>query len=674
MEHKAPDPQFRVPNISDKFGDVARTKNMNFDLQGYAQLSPRMVRLYSEVEDNDFALPLAIGRTAIGEMQIETGDSNFGATINTNSISVAQDTGTNEPTLTLDSDGCFFQGLWHASTATAVLSRPVTGGASQAWTSRITGLTSGVRHILRLNKSRVQLCVANGSVVKQYNTSYANTTDLTISTDYEISGMEYNSGYMGIITRLSNDGTRGQDQEAMFFHWNGASTEANNAVGIGSDAGIAVVPYKSSFIIITRDGELKYFNGSGFQTLAVFPFYFTKHIFGDAQDNNALGSLFAIVDGDNILINIGNDLSIISRNKERYLKEQAAGVWCYDPSVGLYHKFSVSNSPVYMYEVTSGNVNTSTNVLTISSGTVPATGNIARLINTVGIGGLTQNEDYYLIKASSTTFKLAETRGKALLGIAIDITSVAGDSYFLMLSHVDYGVSRFSFPGAIRLIGDVGNNYGIYSDIVAGARVNDVAGSDIDMLSICVPWLENVGVYETAKYYSEVTESGSHHLRIRFKPLNDVSSIVVYGRTEDALNLPVSTCDDGATWLGSNTLSTTHDLSDAETYFENGALLMEILSGAGAGNIVPVSNITCENGVCSLELESDVFGVTSGNVCDFMLMNYKQEYTITSSDNQDGYVDVALDAPASKFAQYMLVPIGYDITIEEVFYKNTPHK
>lgn len=674
MDYITPNPKFSVPNISDKFGNVLRTKNVNFDIQGYAQLSSRMARLYSDSSDNDYNIPMAIGRQAEGDFQVLTGESNYGTALGVTALTVSEDTGTGAPGATLDSDGCWFQGLWHASTDTKVYSRPATGGASETWTSRITGLTSGVRHILKVHKGRVQICVSNKNVVKQYDTLYSGTVDLTIPADYEISGMAYNSGNMGIITRLANDGTKGQDQEAMFFLWNGSTTGPNATVGLGSDAGIMIIPYKSSFAVLTRDGELKFYNGSGFQTIATFPFFFTKHVYGDVLSNNGLGSVFATIDGDNILIHIGNMLNIVSRTKEKYLKEFPAGIWCYDPAIGLYHKYSPSNSQVYIYTVTSGNVNTSTDVLTITSGTIPATGNVARMVSAAGIGGLTLEEDYYIIKTGAKTFQLASTREEAIAGKYIDITSATtGNNYFIVLDHKDYGTSRYDYPGAVKLVGDTYNNYAVYSDIITGGRIYNTDCSSINILCVGLPWMENIGYIETPKYFSEKNESGSHMFRVRFRPLNDKSSITIYRRTHDVYGLPISTCNDHATWTGEKVLYTTKDLTDAETYINaGGSLILEVLDGSGSGNIVEVQSVTCEGGTCSVELKTSVFGVSASDRCDFQLLNYIKEFTATSDDNDDGYIDFTVDAEASKFSQFLIVMQGDDIFIEDIYYRNQP--
>lgn len=300
---------WKITNASDKEADVFYVENINFDERGYAKLSPRMVRVYSDNDDANFGLPLAIGRMSDGEYQVCTNDANWQASISVVAKSLTEDTGASNPTTTFDSDGGWFQGLWHVSTDTAVLSRPATGGGSQAYTSRITGLTSGIRHILAYFRNRVSFLVSDKNVLKQYDTSYVNTTDLTIPTDFEISGVAYNAGKVGIITRLSNDGTLGQDANAMFFVWAGATTGSNGDSQLGSDAGIGIDAYGSSFLVVTRSGELKYWNGGGFQTLSFFPFFNTEHIYGDPQENNALGQVYMKVDGDTALIHIGNELN-----------------------------------------------------------------------------------------------------------------------------------------------------------------------------------------------------------------------------------------------------------------------------------------------------------------------------------------------------------------------------
>lgn len=670
MSARIPQASWEQPNTSDKFGNVWRTKNINFDLDGYAQLSPRMVSLYNDSADGDFGVPLAIGRQEAGGFQVATSEANYTTAINTVVKTISENTGSPNPDITFNGDACWYQGLWHASTDTAVLSRPATGGGGQAWTSRITGLTSGKRHILRPFKSRVSICASNGHVVKQYDSSYSSTTDLTIPTDYEISGMAYNADKMGIITRLANDGTVGQDQEAQFFPWNGSTTGAVG-YGLGSDAGIAIIPYLSSFVVLTRAGQLLYWNGGGFQVLESFPFYFSGNVYGDVQGNNALGAVFMETVGATILIHTGNEIQQFNRKGEDTLREFPSGVWCYKPKVRLHHKYSLSNSAIYHFAVASGDV--STNTLTISSGVVPRTGNIARLIDNSTIGGLTKNEDYYVIKVTDTTMRLAETREEALAGVAIDITSISGTSYFWVLNQKDYGTTRYTAPGAVRQIGDTGNNYAMYTDIIAGARLNDTDMTTVPSLCVAVPWLPNKGVIETPKFFSQQDKDTPQKIKIRFRPLNNDSSIVVYGRTRDVLGLPSSTSGDSATWTGANELYAEHDFSEAKAYIDaGGCILMEILAGVGAGEQAIVSSISNTGNTYAFQLKDDIFGVDSGDKCEFTLINYEKKKTFTSQDDVEQ--EVGADLKSTKFAQFLIELVGYDIIIEDILYVSGTHK
>lgn len=661
---RIPNPTWSQPNNSDKFGSVWMTENISFDMEGYATLSPRMIRLYSDSDSNSFGFSTAIGRLADGEFFLTTDAANWRGDVTSIENTFSEDDGSNNPNPGFDGHGVFFQGLWHVSTSTAILSRPATGGSSQAWTSRVTGLTSGKQHQMAVFDSRVSLCVANGNVLKQYNSSYSNTTDLTIPTDYEIISMAYNNGRMGVITRLTNDGTYGQDREAKFFVWNGATTGSNGDASLGSDSGIAICAYKSSFLVLTRAGELLYWNGGGFEKVAAFPFYFTPRIFGDPTDNNALGNVYMKADGDIVHINIGINLNEYGVRQESTLENTPSGIWCFDPNVGLYHRYSLSNSPVYVQSMTEASVNTSTDVITVSGGTIPETGNPARLLSTPGIGGLTQGVVYYIIKESSTTFKLAATKEFAEAGVAIDLTSATtGTNYFWLYDVVDYGSQFFTNPGAITL---TGNESLVYQDLIAGARLYDTdASTTVEVVSIGVPLLENAGCLITPKLFSQTVEESPKSLNIRYKPLSTGDKIIIKSRTKDIYDLPVSTPTDRATWTGKNQLYTSKDLSAAKTAIDAGdGIELKVISGVGAGDYVQVASIDEDSGTYTVTLKEDVIGATGGSGCDFILSHWNVERTITK--NGRGFESIQPKAKSSKFVQYKVILKGYNIVVESI--------
>jgi hypothetical protein len=649
--------QWTQPNNSDKFGSVWATKNIDFDEEGYLKLSPRMVRVMDDSENGDFGFPVAIGRHTMGGFQVATAsDANFSVDITEQQNTWTEDSGTAEPTLTFDSNAVWFQGLWHASTATAVFSK-ASPASNATWTSRITSLTSGVQHKLCVFASRVSLCVSNGNVVKQYNSSYSGTTDLTIPSDFEIVGMAYNNERMGIITRLANDGTDGQDQEAQFITWTGATTGATSTFGIGSDAAVSIVAYKSSFVILTRAGELLYFNGGGFQRLAALPFFYESVTWGDVQANNVLGDSPMVVEGDVIYIHLALELNDFGKREERMLPNTPAGIWCFDPKVGLYHKWSPSISTAYVNFVDGSNVNTSTDEFTVTAGvfgaeTIPATGGIARLTETAGIGGLTINEDYYIIKTSSTTFKLAETRELALTGIAIDITSASsGSNFFWMYDLVDYGTSYYSAAGALGFTGD---NSPVYDTILAGARLYSTSLSNIDLMSMGVPFLENRGWMISPKIFPESVTDTIQKLYLKFRPLDDNDSFIVKFRGKEVIGLPVSSSGLSATWTGANEFYTLQNLAAAKTYLDAGGdIECEIVAGAGGGVMSQVSSIVEEDGTYAVVLADNVLGVSAGLKSEFIMNNWKVFETITSETKtaSDGFAEVPVSSPG-KFTQF----------------------
>ena len=218
-------------NNGDKFGSLTSTRNINLEKEGYLQLSSRAVNLFddtgdvSNTSDSDFDFPVAFGRTSDGDYTLATTDEPFNIDISEFTKTIAEDLSSSNPNLTFDSHGCWFQGKFHMSTSTAVSSNN-----ASVWTANvITGLTSGFRHVLESFKNKRSLCVADGNVVKLYDSSYALTITLTLPTDYEVIGLAYNNAQMGIITRLGTTVT-GQNSNCFFFLWNGATTEAGTGI------------------------------------------------------------------------------------------------------------------------------------------------------------------------------------------------------------------------------------------------------------------------------------------------------------------------------------------------------------------------------------------------------------------------------------------------------------
>ncbi|RJQ33899.1 hypothetical protein C4568_03800 [Candidatus Parcubacteria bacterium] len=663
------------PNTSDKLGTIWASKNISLDQPGYIKLSPRSVKL-ADTSTTRFELPVAIGKYGQGEFQVATTESNFVLDIDNQSgtITLTEDTGTGDPAMTVDSHGKFFQGRWWVTTDTAILSKAANGTASATWdtSSGETGLTSGVRHYLEVFASRVSLCVSNKNVVKQYTAStgdLTNTTNLTIPSDFEIVGLAYNYGKMGVITRIASGAADGVS-EAKFFSWEGSTTSATG-FGVGSDSCIAVCPYKSSFLVLTRAGQIKYFNGGGFEDIASFPFYFDDKIWSQPGDFDNYGDVM-IPDGDTVYINMGLLMNAFDRKGYESAVNMPSGVWCLSPAesgFNLYHRWSPSNSLVERFVVSSANVNTSTDIMTVSSGTVPATGNVARYIYTDGseIGGIKRNNDYYIIKHTATTFSLAESKEEALSGVKIDLTGTGGtNNHFHFYTLEDYGQSLFEKSGAMEMFGE---NNGFYRDLIMGSQNYSNSLTATDTMCMTVPFLESRGWIITPKIFSSAVKDNWRKITVFFQPLKSGDSIVVKGRKQNLSGLPIASpnieTSDSATWVSTTEFNTGTDLSEAKTHLDAGKELeIEFTAGAGAGQTAKVLTISePSSGTTVVSVSEEILGVVAGRKSHYIIDHWETLGTATSQD--EGYKQFTLEG-SSKFAQYKIELRGDDVTIEDI--------
>ena len=673
MAKLPPNNRWTQINSSDKVGSIYASKNINLDEEGYLKLSPRTILIANRDDDTSLGSAHLIGRFNTGEYIIATSDSNYNINRTlTGDPTPAINTGASAPAGANQGGAVFWQNLWLATTDTAVLSRAISASASAAWTSRITGLTSGVPHRLAVFANRNELVVTNGNVAKQYNTLYSNTTDLTISSDFIMNGVAYNGRRVGIITRLGS-ATVGQNAEALFYIWDGATTEANDGRAVGSEECMGICAYKSSFAILTRAGQLLYYNGGGFDVLANLPIYNQKKYFFGGFINPQTTGVNMVSDGERIFIHTTNTLLAHGRNDEDAMENFPGGVWCFDPRAGLYHRSSQTFSKFYRHAIAAANVNTTTDVFTTSA-TIPDTGNIARLIRFSSaaktFGGLRVNTDYYVIKVSSTTFKLATSKDNAIIGTAVDVTSADTTTYFHLFDIVDYASTKVD-AGNAAAIALTGENDAIKTGIILGGSTYklDMSGTQ-RTLSINVPWLENRGWIITPKIFSSQVQDTAQKMFVKWRPLKSGDSIIIKSRHEEALGLPISsTTLQHANWLGTNNFSTAQNLADAKTYLDAGGILeIEFLAGAGAGQAVKVNTISTDDNITySVEVDENVIGAQAGRKSAFIINNWEVRRTISSSEK--GFAEIPL-GKTGKFHQFKIELRGDETTIEEIDYVN----
>lgn len=664
------------PNNSDKFGALSATKNINLDEEGYLKLSPRTVALYRETDNPDFGVPAGIDRYGNGRFLVATdSDAAFDVSVDADELNFDENGDDTEPTLSAYSDALLWQAAWYATTSSKVVSRVIADGSNGDWTDRFNLTTSAVRHPMVVFQSRQTLCIGDKNVVRQISTGHSasNLAQLTLTSDYEVVGLAYNNERIGVLCRFGS-ATEGQAREVYFFTWDGKTAASNGGYGLGAHSGVAIVPFKSSFVVLTQTGEAKFFNGGGFGSPdgsnepVALPFYYTDLVWGDLL--NQIGKQrMAQADGETLLLNLPLQLERFGRKQETY--RYPSGVWCLDPKVGLYHRFSPSISKAYRLQVLS--VDAPTDIITVS-GTIPASGNPIRYTSAgTAIGGLVVNRDYYIIKVSASTLKLAVSREAAKQGVAIDLTSSGAVSYFWAYDLVDFGNSHTNEAGALLVLGE--SNM-VYKDVMFGGSYADTSLSNIDTICAPVPYLENRGWFTVSKVYADGAEDTAQQILLKYRPLAEGDAILVKVKTKDVIGLPVSTTGtSGAVWDTERTLFSTADLSEAKAYLDGATeaepreLEMEIVSGAGGGTLVKVAGITENDGTYFITLAEDVIGATSGLKCHFVLDNFKVVETITEGD----YAEVGIGETA-KSVIFKVELRGYETTIEEVQIPMAKHK
>ena len=669
-----PNNQWTQPNTSYKMGSLWYTKNIDLSEAGIIKMSPRMVNIFDDsanttnIGDTDFSTPVAFGRYSEGSFYIATRDEPFNLVVSESAKTIAEDSSSSNPNLVSTSHGCWWQNRWYESTDTAVYYN-----ASGTWTAdAITGLTSGKRHYMTVFRNKNLLAVSDANTVKLYNTSHTNTITLTLPSDYEVIGLVYNNYTLGIITRMGSDST-GQNSDAYFFVWDGSSSEADAGVSVGSYTSISVAAYKSSFVVVTSEGQLLYWNGGGFDELASFPFYSQNIRIENFLNFQSYGDSM-IVDGDNIYMNVSFDFDSAGTKGESYLQNNPAGIWCYDPKVGLYHKWSLSNSKAYFHSIAQADINTTTNIITTAQ-PIPATGNPVVLTNTSSIGGVTARKQYYIIKLSSTTFSLAETKALADAGTKVDITSADTTNYFWLYDIIDYGISYASTTGALSLWGGTRSSY---TDIMAGGNIYHTDNTTQHTLCTAVPLLDGVSYFVTSKIFTDSATEEIPSLFVKHRQLKTNDSIIVKIKTRDYLGMPVSTPTPDsliATWSSSTVFSTGADLSEAKTIFEAGEELeLELTSGVGAGQLVKITDLTGSAGAYTVTVADTIVGASSNLKSNFIIDNWTVCASIDSSNQSPDGVFEVLVGKNSRSPQFKVELRGNLTSIEHMFINNKTHK
>lgn len=676
-----------VATSSDLFGTIHYGKNINLDEEGYIKLSSRTVSIFNEGDVPNLRLATAFGRGALftnPEISVDfaitqAGQKGYWLTLLANGNTLNVDVGTGVPTLTSDSHATWYKNLWTVTSDTDFWTK---AGISDNETYTDRGnLTTGKVHFVEKFSSRNTVCITNGNVVSQFDSTYSASVDLTLPTDFETIALAYSNYSMGVIAMFSDTTTgKNQNQDAYFFVWDGASSSASQGVPIGSDKPIAIKAYMGSWIILTRTGQVKFFNGGGWKDLTALPIYYSNLLWGTSYTRDILGDAMS-AEGDSVYMNVNGFLQPYGKKYEQFLNTMPGGILCYDPEAkGVYNRYSPSISPANVITVTSGNINTTTDVLTKTAGTLPSTGSPIKYIfdKNSQIGGLSTPVVYYIIKLNSTTFQLATTKANAIAGTAIDITSTgATNNYFFGLEVYDYGASYANTSGAIAQVGAL---HPMYDHLIYSAELNDWASTgNLNHLLVTCPDFPNRGYFVTPKIQSEGVKDTGQRVYVKYRTLDTTDSIIVKVKDADILGLPISTPQartsavNQCVWTGTDAFTTTADLSDAKTALDAGKELeCEVIAGAGAGTMTKITGINYDTGTYAVVLSEAVDGAAASRFCDILIENWRYLGTITS-DDKEGFKSWNIGGDSTWY-KFKVELRGVETTVEEVTFVNKENK
>jgi hypothetical protein len=335
------DKKYSQTNNGDVLGSLFYTKNIDFDKLGYLSLARKTTAIYLAPTSNsagetpsDFSVGYnAVYDTALngGQYAISTEQGIYNMTADT--LVVTRDDTSGNPT---SSNDCFYwnSALYNAyNGTTGILKRSATG----VWAvgGVIATLTNTDFHTFCLNEITNELLVTDGNLIKKITTGDTVTTACTLPSNFRARWIVLSNNRFFIGTVNTNGGN------GKVFYWDGVSTAATISYDINSQIAVSGCKYKSTVACVNALGQLMVFDGSGFTQIASLPVYNELEFW--ANTTTATGMYVPMYPksmnsrGDYIYMNVGNNLKGRSNGN---LPNFPAGVWCYDPLIGLYHKYS----------------------------------------------------------------------------------------------------------------------------------------------------------------------------------------------------------------------------------------------------------------------------------------------------------------------------------------------
>lgn len=623
--------KYTVSMEGDLFGNIIKTRNLDFNKKGYISLARKPYVFYTETQDSDFQTPLAIANDG-STYYIVTSKHFFILDIQTHAPGASEPTGGSPPTLGFQSDYAFFTADIHVSGTTMVCS--LNAGS---WTSRITGLSSSYPHPLCVSEHQSYLAVGNGNSVKLYDASYSLVTTCTIPASQIVTWIRWKGNLLYFGTRNINGG------EGRMYIWNGAGTAANSAYGVGSSWAMSGCEYGDTIAVASQSGLILIFAGNGFVSLktddgreAAFPVYFSGLSWANgAATFNLLSSVASrgmVAKGRRIFIFADARIGFNQGGTPNYLDNFPSGLYVFDPTIGLYHKAGIDHAQVN--KVTPSAL--AANVLTLPSSQIFETGDPVATSTVSGLtGDIVSSMIYYAIKVDSTHLKLATTSQQAVDGQNITITGTPGVSDQLVFNtYKSVGATLLERSGPVHLVDELGLPRFCGSEVVYASEVNNNTGTTIGAV-MSLGMGKNVGSFETARIQAENVTDIYKTMVSKFPSMNRPSQkVIIKYRSTMRSGAPGRRDFRGgnAVWVNSTSFTVDPTLYDVYALLEGDEV--EFIEGAAAGYTAHVTLITRTSGTSwTITIDETMPDVTAADVSDFRWDNWKKYKTISTVDD-----------------------------------------
>lgn len=655
------------PNSSDLLGNIYVTKNITFDTEGYIRLSYSPRAAMTPDVDSDFNNPSVIIISEDHGYFCQTWEEPFAIDTRILFAYPTQITDANIPAGTSMAGAVWFGGLLPVSEATDL---SYYNPSSNAWTDTNISLsnTSQAQHPIESFLSASALAVSNVNTIQLYESPLTATptalltNPLTILADFFITGICYFNQNLYIATMNRYGG------QAYVYVWNGQGSAAQGAYKVDSNIIFDICVHRDAIWCVTGNGELLKFNGGSFEHKAAFPLFYFNQALTDEININMYHNMLKSA-GDTLYINFNNN-----SNDSRRLLNMPDGIWCYDEKVGLYHRYSRSNSLVIPETIATASVNTTTNQITVSSAPVTGTEVFYNNSGSTSLSPLTNNAKYFVIKIDSTHIKLAETKTLAIAGTGIDLTGT-GNSFqkLVYFPNIDFGASLTDRSMALNVIQNPTTTPQYGFDVIWGGEVyNRTDGStNWQTLGTVSTNAESRGYFITPKIFSTGVTDNFNKLTLKFTKLtSDLDKIIIKYRTTDDMRQFIDLSQPTAwqaTWTSTTTFTTT------ETEMENSQVgdEIEFLRGAGGGILAHITAISENAGTYTVTIDETYDNYQSGDKARFVFRNWTKLIEIAYGDSNAEQCFYSEDIGQSgKWIQFKIELRGIETRIEQLLLDN----